>query len=434
MRHRPASASAVRALAVILALVVTVDVGAAQAPEATGPERGAGAEPAFPTVADPRISPSLVDVPVDGPELRAALARYRATEARQGAAGELAGRSDVELDALAEAEQRLVRRLAEARRRADKSTRRLDALRSSLRGLVVADYVRGGTGSVNDPTVDMADLEANDRRRALVEAAYGEQLADVRAHRAALALADATIATTVAELTEVRDRIVTTTATRDRARADEASAAAQLVVDGQVVADARLTSWVIGTDLPFVALDAYVKAATTLAALDPACAVGWPLLAGIGRTESRHGSYGGAVLGPDGSTAPHILGIPLDGTRSARITDTDGGALDGDVVHDRAVGPMQFIPGTWARWGRDGNGDLVADPHNLYDASMAAATYLCVTSTALGDEAGARRGLLAYNRSVEYGTTVLERAAAYAAAVEVPSVPVPAAGGAAPPG
>jgi membrane-bound lytic murein transglycosylase B len=191
------------------------------------------------------------------------------------------------------------------------------------------------------------------------------------------------------------------------------------------VADARLTASVTGTDLPFVALDAYAKAAASLGEAEPDCQVGWPLLAGIGRTESDHGRFAGSVLGPDGATTPPILGIALDGTRSARITDTDGGALDGDTAFDRAVGPMQFIPGTWARWGRDGNGDAVVDPHNLYDAAMAAATYLCATSSAMADEPGARRGLLAYNRSVEYGTTVLERARGYTAVVDV--VPVPSA-------
>ena len=37
--------------------------------------------------------------------------------------------------------------------------------------------------------------------------------------------------------------------------------------------------------------------------------------------------------------------------------DTDGGELDKDTVYDRAVGPMQFIPSTWAVVKVDADGD-----------------------------------------------------------------------------
>ena len=77
-----------------------------------------------------------------------------------------------------------------------------------------------------------------------------------------------------------------------------------------------------------------------------------PTLAGIGMVESRHGTYAGGELGPDGTTTVDVIGIPLDGTNNTQaIPDTDGGEYDGDTQWDRAIGPMQFIPGTWARWG-----------------------------------------------------------------------------------
>ncbi|CAN5749179.1 hypothetical protein BH23ACT2_BH23ACT2_00110 [soil metagenome] len=40
------------------------------------------------------------------------------------------------------------------------------------------------------------------------------------------------------------------------------------------------------------------------------------------------------------------------------IAETDGGLLDGDTTWDRAVGPRQFIPGTWPlAWRRGGAGE-----------------------------------------------------------------------------
>src|SRR5215213_880976 len=166
--------------------------------------------------------------------------------------------------------------------------------------------------------------------------------------------------------------------------------------------------------VPFPALAAYRSADDALADADPSCRLDWSLLAGIGRIESNHGRYGGATLGADGVSRPAIIGIPLDGRPGvARITDTDGGLLDGDDVFDRAVGPMQFIPGTWATLGSDGDGDGVADPHDLDDAAMSAAAYLCAGSGDLSTESGARAALLRYNHSDEYATDVLTWARAY---------------------
>jgi membrane-bound lytic murein transglycosylase B len=45
-------------------------------------------------------------------------------------------------------------------------------------------------------------------------------------------------------------------------------------------------------------------------------------------------------------------------------------------VWDRAVGPLQFIPGTWSDYAGDGNADGIASPQNIHDAALAAGIYL----------------------------------------------------------
>ncbi|GAP56692.1 hypothetical protein AHiyo6_32570, partial [Arthrobacter sp. Hiyo6] len=89
------------------------------------------------------------------------------------------------------------------------------------------------------------------------------------------------------------------------------------------------------------------------------------------------GTLGGGNLMASGRSSQPITGPSLNGVGFAAIPDTDEGVLDGDPEWDHAVGPMQFIPATWREVGRDGNGDGVADPLNIDDAALSAASYLC---------------------------------------------------------
>ncbi|WP_231496452.1 lytic transglycosylase domain-containing protein [Rhodococcus sp. UNC363MFTsu5.1] len=162
------------------------------------------------------------------------------------------------------------------------------------------------------------------------------------------------------------------------------------------------------------ALEAYGYAAAVMAQSRPECGIGWTTVAGIASVESRHGTYRGSSVAPTGDVSPQIRGIPLDGGPGvAEIPDTDGGVMDGDPVHDRAMGPLQFIPETWKRWGVDANGDGVANPDNIDDAALTAARYLCARGGDLTSAEGWRRALMAYNLSGEYLTDVRDRAAAY---------------------
>ncbi|AXE89688.1 hypothetical protein C1703_32165 [Streptomyces sp. Go-475] len=162
---------------------------------------------------------------------------------------------------------------------------------------------------------------------------------------------------------------------------------------------------VSGGALPETVFAAYRHAEAELARTTPGCRLRWQLTAAIGQVES--GQARGGRVTADGTTVTPILGPRLDGVRFALIRDTDGGAYDGDTAYDRAVGPMQFIPSTWARWGADGNGDGRADPDNVFDAALAAGHYLCAGGRNLSDPADLDRAILGYNRSRAYLRTVL---------------------------
>jgi membrane-bound lytic murein transglycosylase B len=182
----------------------------------------------------------------------------------------------------------------------------------------------------------------------------------------------------------------------------------------KVLTSPAVTTALDASGIPEVALEAYQRAAAALAVRDAACHVPWQLLAAIGRVESDNGLFGGAVLLPDGYGTRPIYGIPLDGRNGvALIRDTDGGKLDGDPNFDRAVGPMQFIPSTWALYGADGNGDGKKDPNNIFDATLAAADYLCAGGGDLANPAQEAAAVLRYNDADEYVHVVLALAASY---------------------
>ncbi|MFB6894531.1 lytic transglycosylase domain-containing protein [Kitasatospora sp. NPDC056327] len=159
-----------------------------------------------------------------------------------------------------------------------------------------------------------------------------------------------------------------------------------------------------GASLPETVFAAYRKAEASLALRSPGCHLPWQLLAAIGEVES--GQAGRGAVDAAGTTFRPILGPVLNGAGFAAIGDTDGGRYDGDTQWDRAVGPMQFIPSTWASWGADANGDGKADPNNIFDAAEAAGRYLCAGGRDLTDAAQLDRAVLSYNHSAEYLRTV----------------------------
>jgi membrane-bound lytic murein transglycosylase B len=172
--------------------------------------------------------------------------------------------------------------------------------------------------------------------------------------------------------------------------------------------------------IPAMALNAYQNAERMMAGAYPGCGISWNLLAGIGRIESMHAN-GGATDARGTPTYP-IYGPALDGTLSGNEVIVQS-VQAGRVTYARAMGPMQFLPGTWARYASDGDGDGKADVQNLYDSTLAAARYLCSGGLNLRDQSQVMAAILRYNNSVAYAQNVLGWAAAYATGVVPVNLP-----------
>jgi hypothetical protein len=167
-----------------------------------------------------------------------------------------------------------------------------------------------------------------------------------------------------------------------------------------------------------------------MAAAYPGCGVSWNLLAGIGRIESLHAN--GGATDSRGTAVRPIYGPALDGTLPGNEVIVQSRTAD-RVMYARAMGPMQFLPGTWSRYASDGDGDGKADVQNLYDSTLAAARYLCSGGLNLRDPSQVMAAILRYNNSVAYARNVLGWAAAYATGVvpvDLPPItgPIPALG------
>jgi hypothetical protein len=165
-------------------------------------------------------------------------------------------------------------------------------------------------------------------------------------------------------------------------------------------------------DIPWAALQGYKRAADILGEVEKSCGISWTLLAAVGQVSSRHGQVADSELGPDAVARPDIV-APAATAASARVADTDAGDIDGDADEDRAVGPMQLQPAVWNVAGVDGDGDGRRSPHDIDDAALATAVFLCATGERLGEEDGAAAALRGLNHSRVYVEQVLAVEAEY---------------------
>lgn len=177
--------------------------------------------------------------------------------------------------------------------------------------------------------------------------------------------------------------------------------------------------------VPGINLTAYKAAEQTLAIQNPGCAMPWTLIAGIGRVESTHANDGKAAANGDLTTP--IYGPVLDGSLHGNnvISDTDGGALDGNASYDGAVGPMQFLPETWKKYGADGNGDGKIDPQNLFDAALTTGKYLCDGGLNMRDLGQQTKAILRYNNSMAYVANVMAWSLGYSTGIVPPAEALP---------
>ncbi len=208
--------------------------------------------------------------------------------------------------------------------------------------------------------------------------------------------------------------------------ADLATAAAELATLQQRLDALRQALGATTVDgMTTVVYDAYLRSAGAAAAERASCGLRWQLLAAIGKTESNHGR---GRLDAEGNSVIPIVG-PAYGP------DTDAGQFDGDPSADHAVGPMQFIPPTWGKWGADGDGDGKSDMGNIYDEALAAGRYLCAAAgdLTLATKDGVIRAILSYNPNQEYLRVVGLRyealvgaeAAGWFSAATLPEAPAP---------
>jgi cell wall-associated NlpC family hydrolase len=125
-------------------------------------------------------------------------------------------------------------------------------------------------------------------------------------------------------------------------------------------------------------------------------------------TASQNGPMSFAALRGIWQAAGNTYGIPWEVLAAINKVETDFGRNLGPSSAG-AIGWMQFMPSTWARWGVDANGDGVADPDNPTDAIFSAAHYLA----GCGGQFNISAAVYCYNHATWYVNEVLGLAAMY---------------------
>jgi hypothetical protein len=144
---------------------------------------------------------------------------------------------------------------------------------------------------------------------------------------------------------------------------------AKLDITRAATVDQSVISSYAAQTIPATYLDLYRRAAVTCPGLP------WTVLAGIGTVETANGT---------------------------NVHKSTAGA----------IGPMQFIPSTWAMYGYDADGDGRANIHNPTDSVFSAARYLCAAGAGLGGQS-LDNAIFSYNHAWWYVREVINIANSY---------------------
>ena len=348
----------------------------------------AAARPATPAPR-PSSSAPAPSVRPDSPALRA-LVEANAAERRRlaaeiaGAEGRVAG---VEAtlaavqSALSAEEARVASaEVAVARARADVDQAASRVTQREASAVAASDAVQVRRTPVARPAArgHTPQDAAAQARRSLAEAVAaredaGRTLADgeeeLAAARQVAGVTSLELASRLAELTRERDALEALR--RQLLAAEQATPALD---DGGHVTLVPAPSALATATVPTGWLPLYGRAAATCPGLP------WQVVAAVGSVESAHGQL----------NAPGVR---------------DGANFAG------AMGPMQFLAGTWAAYSADGDGDGVRNVYDPDDAVFGAARYLCASGG--GRTETLRAALWAYNHADWYVEMVLELAARY---------------------
>lgn len=417
-RMRVPTLLAMTLLTLACLLMGLTEVGSANALERNAPPRilqqPSDQQPSDPVPGE-GLSAAVAAVPANSAGLDAAVEEQKKLTEQQKRAQQELQRTDEEIQDVTLRRQASTELLARRSEQVTKAAETQQKLRGALRIIGVEWFITGfGRLSALNPAVSSAERERLDRARVLSESAASSTISKERFAREQLKQLQEERSGLQRQLVEIEDSLGQLSSKSQGLTASLQQLGEQLAQNEQRVAEARMSATVTGTDLSTGALDAYWRAAVALQVSNPNCAIPWWAIAGVGRTESKHGTYRGASLGRDGLVSPPIFGPELNGSNSfAIVRDSDGGALDGTAATDRAVGPMQFLPSSWKAVARDATGDGVADPQNLYDAALTAGVYLCRKGPGLNQEGPLRAAYFSYNRSQRYVDIVMSQAFDY---------------------